>query len=304
MLAAITLASACALGPSEQRPAAETELRRLVDIGGRSLSLRCTGRQNGPIVVLETGAVASSVLYWPLQDRIATFTRVCTYDRAGLGWSDPVPTGRTFETMADDLDRLLRRAGVRGPFILAGHSMGGFVVRLVAARRPVDIAGVILIDASEERVSLSPDGIAGNDQTAAQLGRLASAAAAGLSTVVDAALPIPPGVPSEAVIIRAPDVIRAGQDELGAFGRTQAADRGPAGLGVLGDIPLIVLSRGRMADPLSSRDLFWREGQLRLLGLSTRSEQMIAERSGHNIHLDQPEAIADAVRRLIEQPKQ
>jgi pimeloyl-ACP methyl ester carboxylesterase len=300
VFAGLALVSACISQPPAPDPEVNDTARRLIDIGGRSLSIRCVGPRRGPTVMIEAGAVASSVLYWPLQDRIASFAHVCTYDRAGLGWSNPIPNGRTFQSMADDLDRLLARADLPGPYILAGHSMGGFVVRLAAARRPGDIAGIVLIDASEEGVSLSTDGIAGSDQTAVQLGRLASAAAAGLTAIVEAALPLPPGAPAEASVIRNPDVLRAGQDELEAFARTQQTERTHAGLGRLGDIPLIVLSRGKMSDPPSARDLAWREGQQQLLDLSTRSEQIFADQSGHNIHLDQPEAVVNAVRRLIE----
>jgi pimeloyl-ACP methyl ester carboxylesterase len=297
--ALIWLCSACASTPAAETATDSAATRQSVDIGGRSLSMRCAGAGKGPVVILEAGAAASSVVYWPLQDRIAAFARVCTYDRAGLGWSDPIAGGRTFQSMADDLDRLLTRADVRGPYILAGHSMGGFIVRLAAARRPDEIAGIVLIDASEEGQALSPEGIAGNDQTAVQMGRLAVAAESGLTAIVEAALPILAVAPPEADVIRNPDVIRAGQDELGAFGRTRESERRVAGLGQLGNIPLIVLSRGRMADPPTARDLAWREGQQRLLKLSTRSQQIVVEESGHNMHLDQPEAIVEAIRQLL-----
>ena len=81
---------------------------------------------------------------------IATFTRVCTYDRAGLGWSDPVNSPLQSSQVAVSLNTLLNNAGVQGPYVLVGHSIGGIHVRSFASQYPHDVAGIILVDSSHE----------------------------------------------------------------------------------------------------------------------------------------------------------
>ncbi len=119
---------------------------RLIAVdGGRRLHLNEQGSGN-PVVVLEAGIAATSLSWAFVQPQIAQFARVLSYDRAGLGWSDPPSTQPTAQTMATDLNRLLHRAGYKGPFILVGHSFGGLLVRAYAALYPGEIAGVVLVD--------------------------------------------------------------------------------------------------------------------------------------------------------------
>jgi pimeloyl-ACP methyl ester carboxylesterase len=94
-----------------------------------------------------------SLSWWPLQERIAEFTRVCTYDRAGYGWSDPGPTPRTALQVATELEALIINAEIETPVILAGHSMGGMFVRYFAATHYDLVAGVVLVDASPPKIS-------------------------------------------------------------------------------------------------------------------------------------------------------
>jgi len=117
-----------------------------VDIGGRALVLSCTGT-GSPTVVLEAGAGNTAATWAGVQPEIARFTRVCSYDRAGLGQSDPAPAGvRTVQDSADDLHALLAAADISGPIVLAGHSLGGLIVRLYASQHPNDVAGLVLVD--------------------------------------------------------------------------------------------------------------------------------------------------------------
>src|SRR5215204_5866600 len=122
---------------------------QLVDIGGYRLHLWCTG--NGvPAVVLDTGLGGSSADWGFVQPEVARFTRVCSYDRAGMGYSDSGPMPRTARRIARELVELLNRSRVSGPVVLVGASLGGFSVRLFASEYPGRAAGLVLVDATHE----------------------------------------------------------------------------------------------------------------------------------------------------------
>jgi pimeloyl-ACP methyl ester carboxylesterase len=122
---------------------------KMVDVGGFQLHINCTGKGK-PTVVLEAG-IASSSLDWALvQPEIAKFTSVCSYDRAGMGWSQESPNPRTSMYMIEELHTLLKNANIPGPYIFVGHSFGGINVRLYASRYPDEVFGLVLVDSSHE----------------------------------------------------------------------------------------------------------------------------------------------------------
>src|ERR687895_502303 len=119
---------------------------RLVDVGGHRLHIRCTG-SGEPTVILENGLGGSSLVAWSLvQPEVARFTRVCSYDRAGMGYSDPGPSPRTARRIAGELAKLLARSGIAGPVVLVGASIAGFDVRVFASDHPERAAGLVLVD--------------------------------------------------------------------------------------------------------------------------------------------------------------
>jgi pimeloyl-ACP methyl ester carboxylesterase len=120
---------------------------RLVNIGGRSIHLNCTG-SGKPVVVLEAGGGAYAIDWALVQPRIAEKTRVCSYDRAGLGWSDPGPADETVEQTVDDLHAALSRAGEKGPYVLVGASVGGAFVRAYQRSFPGDVASLVFTNSS------------------------------------------------------------------------------------------------------------------------------------------------------------
>src|SRR5206468_79348 len=122
---------------------------QLVDIGGYRLHLWCTGN-GAPAVILDTGLGGSSAGWYFVQPDVARFTRVCSYDRAGMGYSDPGPSPRTARRIASELARLLDRSGVARPVALVGASSGGFTVRIFASEYGERAAGLVLVDASHE----------------------------------------------------------------------------------------------------------------------------------------------------------
>src|SRR5579859_6658823 len=112
---------------------------RMLDVGGRRLHVYETG-QGSPTVLLEAGIAATSLSWRPVQDAIARFARVASYDRAGLGWSDAAST-LTLNQQVDDLHALL--AELPPPYILVGHSFGGLIIRAYASRYPSETAGLV-----------------------------------------------------------------------------------------------------------------------------------------------------------------
>ena len=130
----------------------EAELRAdaaRVDIGGRSIHLSCGG-SGGPTYVLEAGAVGVSDLWQWVRAGLQEYARVCAYDRAGIGASDPSPDGFVPAAVRRDLKAALDAAGERGPFVLVGHSLGGIFVRAYAAAYPADVAALVLVDPAQE----------------------------------------------------------------------------------------------------------------------------------------------------------
>ena len=120
---------------------------QLVDVGPYRLHLECTGSR-GPTVILEPGGGGSAASMGLIAPAVARDSRVCVYDRAGRGWSDPAASPPDGAQIATDLHTLLDRADVPGPYVLAGHSFGGLYVRTYAAKYPEEVAGLVLVDST------------------------------------------------------------------------------------------------------------------------------------------------------------
>ena len=120
---------------------------QLIDVGGHRLHLNCTGSGSPTVVLQPGGGDFSSVMAW-IAPAVAADTRVCVYDRAGRGWSEPADSPQDATQIATDLHTLLQRGNVPGPYVLAGHSFGGLYVLTHADRYPDDVAGMVLIDST------------------------------------------------------------------------------------------------------------------------------------------------------------
>ena len=118
---------------------------QMVDVGGHRLHICCTGR-GGPTVVMDSGFPGTSLSWTFVQPEVAKFTSACSYDRAGLGWSDAGPMPRTSRQIVEELHALLLNARADEPYVLVGHSFGTFTVRLYASSYPAEVAGIVLLD--------------------------------------------------------------------------------------------------------------------------------------------------------------
>jgi pimeloyl-ACP methyl ester carboxylesterase len=246
--------------------------RRVAISADRSLWLSCAGTGQ-PVVVLEAGHTESSATWAQLQDRIATFTRVCSYDRAGRGRSDPAPTApRRGNDIVRDLQALLHRAPEPGSYLLVGHSLGGAFARLYAASHANEVTGIVLVDAVHEREFAAIDELLTPEQRAA---------GAGMRPLS------PEGIDVEKVF-----------EELAASTRPLS-------------MPVIVIARGRplavdempptwSADQRRRREELRKALQADLATVSPSGELLIAQRSGHLVHHDEPEVVAEAIHRLVE----
>ncbi len=157
----IALLALAAIGGGYQTVGAAADAKaypmpgQLIDVGGYSLHLSCTG-SGSPTVVLEPGLGEMSSNHARISAAVARGTRVCVYDRAGRGWSEPADTVQDATQIATDLHTLLQRANVPGPYVLAGHSFGGRYVLTFAARYPDEVAGMVLIDSTAPASSANP----------------------------------------------------------------------------------------------------------------------------------------------------
>lgn len=292
--AATALPGAAQTPAAFEKPAAPGQL---IDVGGgRRLHLLCKGDAEGPSVILEAGLsqYPAVLAFGKAQETIAEFARVCLYDRAGLGWSDALPGPRTHGDMADDLHRLLTAAKVPGPYVLVGHSIGGLLVRLYAQKYRDDVAGVVLADATSETIFDAESGAA----RVAIVEKIAKGLADTRPGVPVVALPA--GTAPEIVISLLPETLRTVKEEYEAIDLSPAELRTRDGYGTLGALPLIVVRRGLGATPPSATDTSWRIEQEHLLTLSTNSQMVVAAKSGHVIPYDEPDVIADTVRRVID----
>lgn len=271
---------------------------QLVDIGGRRLHVECKGDASGPTVIFEAGLsqYTAHSTYGKARDLIAAFARVCTYDRAGLGWSDAVAGARTHDDMVADLHRLVAAGKLKGArdgrLILVGHSMGGLLARRYASVHPADVAALILVDATPEATLFGPGAVQARQGIIAQIDKGLAIAKPGVPVVA-----MPAGTSTEVMLAFTPEVLATVRQEYAAIDLVPDAMRGAAGYGTLGALPLTVIRRGRTANPPNAEDEEWRTMQEALARLSTRSLLVVAQNAGHVIPYDQPEVVADAVRR-------
>ncbi len=125
---------------------------QMVDVGGYRLHINCTG-EGSPTVVIESGWGDMSASWGWVQPEVAKTTRICTYDRAGMGWSESSPQPRTAREFAKELHTLLAKANEPGPYVLVGHSLGGYTMRVYAHDYPGEVAGLVLIDPQNLSIS-------------------------------------------------------------------------------------------------------------------------------------------------------
>jgi pimeloyl-ACP methyl ester carboxylesterase len=283
---------------------------QLVDVGGYKLHIHCTG-EGSPTVILEAGSAESSSSWLFIQPEIAKTRRVCSYDRAGYGWSDPSPHPRTVTWRADELHTLLVNAHIKGPYLLVGHSLGGILVRAYAHIYPDEVVGMVLVDSMhEEQYERLPSDKSFIPDQVRQFRMLGVLSSTGFMALAPQMIPnqvFPDEIFAQYKVAWATTGhLTAAAAEFNAMLESTAEVRALQ-ITSFGNLPLIVLSAGRefQFPSLSEAENqhYWEEWkamQSELADLSSMSQQTIAEKSGHHIQFDQPDLVIDAVRGMVD----
>lgn len=261
------------------------------------LHMDCVG-SGSPVVVLDSGLGGSALEWAFVKEGLRSLTRVCSFDRAGYGGSSMGPLPRTSSRIVNELYLQLEDAGMTPPFVLAGHSFGGYNMQLFARRYPFLVAGLVLVDASH------PDQV--ERLLAPPLGLLT--APSSRWGIVQFREPPPPSPllpePLRRLIAdhsRRWKTRRAVASELLAF-RDSALELRQARPHA--DLPLLVITRGKSEGRLDEKRLLlervWLELQTELAESSATSAHLIAHGAGHNVHIEQPELVAFGIELLVE----
>ena len=236
-----------------------------VDVGGHSLNL-LIGGQGSPAVVFEGGFGAGIASWSTVQKEVAAFARTVSYDRAGLGQSELGPKPRSAKRIATELHTALEKAGVKPPYVLVGHSFGGIYVRVFAEMYPKEVAGMVLLDPSQESFNtwLKKN----------QPARLKDA---------------------QAQIIRAPEGVRAEDAATDASYEEARAAKVPPG------ILVILLSATEDETMPADARRVWIEKHKEWIATVPGAKHIVVEKTGHFIQAQQPELVIDTIRQILSQ---
>ncbi|WP_019421289.1 alpha/beta fold hydrolase [Paenibacillus sp. OSY-SE] len=287
---------------------------KLVDVGGFRLHVKKIGI-GSPTIVFEAGSRESSHIWRDIPEQLAKDATVVTYDRAGYSWSEQADTERTGNRIVQELHTALQQEGIRGPYILVGHSQGGMYSRLFAQQYRDEVAGLVLLDARPEQFSQATDAIferegldpdkAGIPPTALVKLLKASGAMRLFQNSLLAQLPAEER-PLYVNVDAASAYLETAEEEDRHMTEVEEAIRDQQ----LGSLPVRIVTHAIPNDATafgmsaeSSRQLedIWQDQQKGLLDISTDSELIIAQNSGHMIMHDEPDLVVEIVQELLAQ---
>jgi pimeloyl-ACP methyl ester carboxylesterase len=287
---------------------------QMIDIGGYRLHMHVEGAGT-PTVIFDAGAGGIGLSWELVRPAIAKVTRVVTYDRAGLGWSDPSPYPRDAATMALELHTMLTNANISAPYILVGHSLGGVVARQFAAKYPNEIAGLVMVDsAHEQQMKHFPEPLVKMvNSMKGMFAVMKLVSKLGIFALKPSLIQIGDNGKFPNELVAQMQGVMASSDShaeamIAESESVYAAKTQP--VSTLGDVPLTVISHGQLdanAVPPTlgeqvryDYEAAWQKLQVAIMALSTRGRHIVAERSGHNIMFDQPEIVIESVLEIVE----
>jgi len=280
---------------------------QLLSVHGHLMHLNCTG-QGSPTLVLEAGLGNDSLIWEGIQPELSKTTQVCSYDRLGLGWSDPSSEPRDAKHIAEQLHALLTAAGITGPLVLSGHSIGGLYVREYATRFPEQVVGLVFIDSSTPWQDQIPAIAAVSDLPPQWVLHLAFKV--GAPRMAGMCSGSTGGNASSTEVLQAEDTCRLNisepGDEINNFGLSSQEVMHQTSYGSL---PLLILSQdpqrpvatGAKAKTERTAQVTWNALQEMFKRLSSRSYRIIAQRSTHYIQLDRPDVVEKEVSLFLQQ---
>ncbi|HJR79876.1 MAG TPA: alpha/beta hydrolase [Anaerolineales bacterium] len=274
---------------------------QLVDVGGYRLHINCIGT-GSPTVIIDAGLGDWSTTWGGyVQPEVAKTTRVCTYDRAGMGWSEAGPLPRDAAQFAKELHTLLQHANVQGPYVMVGHSLGGLGVRVFIHDYASEIAGVVLIESmNPKQLTQPPTKVQSQSESRSQPFSLQAALARFGVVRLLVKLPgiapsVPPNEEAYYPLYVRPQSLQATTNESQGM---PAAGVEASAVKTFGDLPLIILTARLHNTP------GWQDWQTELLQLSSNSLQLFAENSDHNIQVEEPDAAVASIIQMVEQIRQ
>jgi pimeloyl-ACP methyl ester carboxylesterase len=247
----------------------------MVDVNGHLMHINCIG-QGSPTVILEAANLGMSAHWVRVQQQLSKTTRVCAYDRSGMGWSEPGPEPRDARQISSELHSLLKGIDTEGPYVLIGHSYGGLYARMYAARYPNKVAGVALVDSSHpKQFTRSPEGRAMYEQTNRLGAVIPILTRLGLIRLTNF-YPAHPDLPSQQreqieAFNSSTQQVATTVEEFRATPETNAQVRGT---GSLGGKPLAVITAGEQPPD-------WLEMQEELAALSPNSNHRVVDGATH-----------------------
>jgi len=271
------------------------------------MHLYCTG-EGSPTIVLDAGLGNDSLIWANVQPTLSKTTQVCSYDRAGFGWSDLQPNPRDAHRITDQLHTLLIQAGIKGPIVLMGHSIAGLYIRDYAARYPQNLSGLVFVDGS---TPLQEERFPGRTKLVLLKAKLELLETKWLYVLgiprITGDCNIGEGFENLAGKMLSEDQCRAGlftalerEDDYFHQSGKETIHTGP-----FGDLPILIFSQDNHpsgSEPQSKVvDEIWDRMQEELKSLSTRSRRIIAKGSGHYIQVERPDLLNSEVAELIRQ---
>lgn len=286
---------------------------KLVDVGGYQLHLNKIGQ--GPLtIVFESGSGETSISWKDIPERLAPYATVVSYDRAGYAWSERADTERTGANIVQELHTALQQEGIRGPYLLVGHSLGGMYSRLFAQTYREEVAGLVLVDARPENAQRETAPILAQEKfqskpSAAILSYMKQSGVLRLAQDFLLEGLVSNEDRSQFInVIASPKYFHAVEQEAEMAVSVEDAIRGQQ----LGDLPVRVIARGLPQDYASfgisklggeKLEQIWQDGQRNMLSISKDSELIVAEKSGHMVMANEPDLVSDVILELIQSLK-
>jgi pimeloyl-ACP methyl ester carboxylesterase len=279
----------------------------MFSVSGHDMQIYCTGKSSsGPSVVMDAGLGGGLLDWQTVQPKVATFARVCSYDRSGIGWSESGQKPRTSQRIVKELHALLSDAGEEGPYVLVGHSFGGANVQLYSSEYPEQVAGMVLVDSALDTRVLDKDlrkALAGIQPSPLTIKAMAPLGIPRLLASQGGSLP-KRLAQERSAIYNGTRHLYAVADETATVQKSvaEATDAAPS----LGEKPLVVLSAGARQFPgLTNKQAKRTDEQVNdfeagMSDLSRNSKLVVAKNSEHYIQFDRPELVVDSIRRVVD----